>query len=70
MHRHITYLHNQLHGSHSTSAFPQINFSVVVHGRMQDLPTVVNFFGCSRRVHGVAKRLLGGSGHASPIKKI
>ena len=39
MHRHITYTHHQL----SVRVDSQINFSVVVHGRMQDLlegPTI------------------------------
>ena len=32
----------------STSASPQINFLVVVHGHMQDLPRGVNFWGAGR----------------------
>ena len=47
----------------STSAFPQINFLVVVHGRMQALPREGQLLG------GLAKRLLGGFGGMLPRKK-
>ena len=55
----------------------QINFSVVVHGRMQDLPKGGQQFffggvgvgGGGLATRGVAMRLLGGfGGHASPKK--
>ena len=51
----------------------QINFSVVVHGRMQDLPRGVNYFfflggGAKIATSGVAMRLLGGFGDMLPRK--
>ena len=58
--------HNQLSARvDSTSAFPQVNFSVVVHGRMQDLPRGQLFWGLEMR--DVAKRLLGGFGGMLPL---
>ena len=45
----------------STSASPQINFLVVVHGRMQDLPRGAQLFEGLGELHAAAKRLLGGS---------
>ena len=66
MHRHITYYNNQL----SARVDSQINFSVVVHGRMQDLSTGTNYFfflgggACDAwRSHAFAR---GVRGHASP----
>ena len=41
------YTYNVLHSTHnqlSARVDPQINFSVVVHGRMQDLPRGANYF--------------------------
>ena len=57
--------HNQLSARvDSTSAFPQINFSVVVHGRMQALPREGQLLGaCQAFVRGVR-------GHASPKKNL
>ena len=56
----------------TTMKYSQINFPVVVHGRMQDLPRGANylfFFGGGLATRGVAMRLLGGvRGHASPEK--
>ena len=50
----------------------QINFSVIVHGRMQDLPRRANYFFCGwgggLATRGVAMRLLGGSGACFPEK--
>ena len=50
----------------------QINFSVVVHGRMQDLPRGANYFflggGAKIATRGVAMRLLGGFGDMFPRK--
>ena len=50
----------------------QIYSSVVVHGRMQDLPKEANYFfgGGGLATRGVAMRLLGGSGACFPEKKI
>ena len=48
----------------------QINLSVVVHGRMQDLPRGQLLFGGGVVVtRGIATRLLGGSGACFPEKK-
>ena len=47
----------------------QVNFSVVVHGRMQDLPRGANYFyfgGGGLATRGVAMRLLGGFGGMLP----
>ena len=50
----------------------QINFSVVVHGHMQDLPrgAIIFFWGGGGGLakRGVAMRLLGGSGACFPEK--
>ena len=49
----------------------QINFSVVVHGRMQDLSRGANYFflgGGGLATRGVAMRLLGGFGGMLPRK--
>ena len=53
----------------SISTFPQINFSVVVHGRMQDLPRGPTYLGAcdAWRSQAFAR---GVRGHASPKKKI
>ena len=59
--------HNQL----SARVDSQINFSVVVHGRMQDLPREANYFflgGGQLSTRGVAMRLLGGFGACFPEK--
>ena len=50
----------------------QINFSVVVHGRMQDLPRGAKnfFFGGGLATRGVAMRLLGEFVGMLPRKKI
>ena len=50
----------------STSAFPQINFSVVVHGRMQALPREGQLWG-GGVCQAFARRVRG---YASPPKKI
>ena len=68
MHRHITYYTQ----STVCRVDSQINFSVVVHGRMQDLPRGANYFffwgGGGLATHGVATRLLGGFGGMLPRK--
>ena len=50
----------------------QINFSVVVHGRMQDLPrggaTIFFFWGGGLATRGIATRLLGRFGGMFPRK--
>ena len=64
MHRHISnVLHNQL----SARVDSQINYSAVVHGRMQDLPRGANYFflGGGLATRGFAR---GVRGHASPPK--
>ena len=60
--------HNQL----SARVDSQIYFLVVVHGRMQDLPRGANYYlgGGGLATHGVATRLLGGSGACFPENKI
>ena len=56
------------------SHMSQINFSVVVHGRMQDLPMgpIIYFFffgGGGLATRGIATRLLGGFKGMLPRKK-
>ena len=59
--------HNQL----SARVYSQIYFSVVVHGRMQDLPRGANYYlgGGGFATHSVATRLLGGFGGMLSRKK-
>ena len=56
MHRHITVLstHNQL----SAMVDSQINFSVVVHGRMQDLQRGATIIGGGGGFAGVVRGML------------
>ena len=57
--------YNVLHTINCARVDSQINFSVVVHGRMQDLPMGANYFfwgGGVLATRGVAMHLLGGFG--------
>ena len=58
----------------TTMKYSPINFPVVVHGRMQDLPRGANYLfffwgGGGLATRGVAMRLLGGFEDMLPRKK-